>query len=170
VKSQERRESLLNLLIQSKGPITGSEFAKEFKVSRQVIVQDIALLRARGIHILATSNGYVILNDDKILKIIKCKHNGTHELEDELNTIIELGGKILDIIVNHPVYGEIKTPLLIGSKFELDEFIKSVEEKKAQPLFTLTDGIHFHTIEIPNITIYNKIVDSLKNKHYLISK
>ena len=117
-----KEEKIFHTLNSSKKPIKGTELSNKFNVSRQVIVQDIALLRARGKDILATPQGYIIpraYRDDKLVKKIVCKHEGYDEIEDELITIIDLGGKIIDVIVEHPLYGEIRSPLEIGSRLDL---------------------------------------------------
>ena len=95
MSSNERRERLLQILKKSDEPVKGSELSAELQVSRQVVVKDIALLRASGIEILATSSGYIILNPVKDEFKIKCKnHNSDEELYDELQTIIDLGGRV----------------------------------------------------------------------------
>lgn len=172
MEGNERREEILNLLKEKKGPIKGMNLAEIFHVSRQVIVQDIALLRAKGEDILSTPQGYLILDDikeDNLKKTIVCKHSGYDEIEDELKTIIDLGGKAIDVIIEHPVYGEIRSPLMISSRLELDEFMRNIKKTNAEPLSSLTDGVHIHTIEVEDEYIFQKIVDELKKKKYLIS-
>ena len=56
----KRRDGILSLLEESDTPLSGTELAHRFKVSRQVIVQDIALLRAEDKKILSTYRGYVL--------------------------------------------------------------------------------------------------------------
>lgn len=171
MESKERRKYILEKLKKSDQPIKGTELAKMFDVSRQVIVQDIAILRAQGEEILATPQGYLILNkapDSQITKTIVCKHTKYEEIDDELKTIVDLGGKVLDVIVEHPIYGEIKSPLMINSRAEIEEFMKKLRNRQAEPLASLTDGIHLHTIKVPNEEIFEKIEKSLSEKGYLI--
>lgn len=171
MEAWERREKILNLLKSSTRPIKGTELSNIYQVTRQVIVQDIALLRARGEEILATPQGYIIpkMNKrDSLVKKIVCKHNDNIEIEDELKTIVDLGGKIIDVIVEHPLYGEIKSQLEISSRLDVDEFIKNLEKTKAEPLSALTEGVHIHTIEIESQEIYKVIREALKRKNYLI--
>lgn len=171
--SEQRREAIIETLKSKQRPIKGSEFSKMFNVTRQVIVQDIAILRAKGEEIFATPQGYMIVSQatkEEILKTIMCKHKGYGEIEDELKTIVDLGGKIIDVIVDHPVYSEIKIPLMLSSRAEIDEFVNNLERENAEPLSSLTDGIHIHTIEVPNLKIYERILIELEKKGYLINE
>ena len=169
----ERRERILEVLNNSNKPIKGTQLSEKFGVSRQVIVQDIALLRARGENILATPQGYMVpklYEENTLVKKIVCKHKGYDEIEDELKTIVDMGGKALDVIVDHPVYGEIKSPLEIGSRMDLKEFINNLIETNAEPLSSLTEGIHIHTIEVKDEKSFKKIKESLRKKGYLIDE
>lgn len=173
MEAWERREKILNLLKNSNKPIKGTELSNMYQVTRQVIVQDIALLRARGENILATPQGYVIPKMGKrssIVKKIVCKHTKKSEIDDELKTIVDLGGKIIDVIVEHPLYGEIKSQLEITSRLDVDEFMDNLRKTNAEPLSSLTEGIHLHTIEVENEEIFTRIKNALKSKNYLISE
>lgn len=168
--SEERRKAIKEIIVNSSEPITGTELADIFKVSRQVIVQDIALLRAVGILIMATTNGYMIPKSDKkdqIIKTFVSKHEGLDQLEEELQIIIEYGGKIIDVIVDHPVYGEIIGNLLINDKADIQKFVEKVRTSNAKPLSILTSGEHFHTIEVPSEKIYNLIIQELSRKGFV---
>lgn len=169
--TERRRKNIMDLLKDCDEPITGSDLAKKFNVSRQVIVQDIAVLRAKGINIMATSNGYYIpkpSENHKNIETIMCKHKGYESIEEELKTVVDMGGKVLDVIVMHPVYGEIRCPLMINSRYDLNRFIEKVKKEKAEPLASLTGGEHIHTIEVPNKKVYEIILKKLKEKGYLI--
>lgn len=173
MEAWERREKILNLLKSSDKPIKGTELSNRYQVTRQVIVQDIALLRARGEDILATPQGYIVPRESKgnsIIKKIVCKHNEYDEIEDELKTIVDLGGKIIDVIVEHPLYGEIVSKLDISSRLHVDEFMGNLKKTKAEPLSTLTEGVHIHTIEVENEKVFQIIREALKEKNYLISE
>ncbi len=171
ILTEERRKKILDILNTMDEPITGSQLAKKFDVSRQVVVQDIAVLRAKGINVMATSNGYYIPKNkshSKDIETIVCKHDGYQSIEDELKIIVDMGGKILDVIVMHPVYGEIRCPLMINSRYDLDKFLEKLKNEEAEPLASLTDGEHIHTIEIPNKKIFKIIKNRLKEKGILI--
>ncbi|MCF6460111.1 transcription repressor NadR [Clostridium sp. Cult3] len=173
MEAWERRDEILKTLKKSNKPIKGTELSERFGVSRQIIVQDIALLRARGEDILATPQGYIIpqlYGDNKLVKKIVCKHQGYDEIEEELKTIVDMGGKVLDVIVDHPLYGEIKSPLEISSRLDLEEFLDSLIETNAEPLSSLTEGIHIHTIEVDDEKSFQKIKKALTKKGYLINE
>jgi len=168
-----RREEILKILNSNEIAITGTELAEKFGVSRQVIVQDIAILRAKGINILATSQGYLIPVKESsisIRKTIVCKHNGYDELEDELRIIVDLGGKIIDVIVDHPLYGELKSPINIESRHELSQFMNNIKKTNAEPLSSLTSGLHLHTIEVKDESVFKRIEKALKERKYLINE
>lgn len=163
-----RREEILNILNNSESPVSGSELGKKFDVSRQVIVQDIAVLRAEGEDIIATPKGYMIVKKTKRLrKKIVCQHNREEELEEELRIIIDNGGKVIDVIVEHPIYGEITANLDLENNFDIDNFIESIKDTKGKPLSALTDGLHLHTIEVDNKKDLENIKLKLFEKNYL---
>lgn len=168
--SEFRRKAIIKQLEESDLPITGSELAEVFDVSRQVIVQDIAIIRASGLHIMATSNGYLIPKHNKSSQLIKTfvsKHNGFENMEEELMIIVEYGGRIIDVIVEHPVYGEIVGTLHISSKEDVNKFLDRVRESNANPLSILTQGDHIHTIEVPSEKVFRLIMDELRVKGFV---
>ena len=166
----ERREKLIAILKKRKEePISGTELAKQLCVSRQVIVQDIALLRAVNKNILSTTKGYLLYYQEakKVNRCYMVKH--TNDLiEDELCTIVDHGGKVLDVIVMHDIYGEIRTDLIISNRKDVYDFVKKVNEKQTVPLKELTDGTHLHTVEADSENILDDIEVALREKGYLI--
>ena len=167
----ERREEIVKILIESKSAISGSDLAKRLGVSRQVIVQDIALLRATNKNILSTTKGYMLYYQEK-QKVNRCflvKHT-TDEIEDELCTIIDNGGKVLDVVVMHELYGQIETDLVLSTRQEVYDFVELVKTKKTTPLKELTDGVHLHTVEADSEAILDRIEEALRQKNYLIKE
>lgn len=167
--TEKRRNSIIEILLNHELPITGTELAKKFEVSRQVIVQDIAVLRASGHNIIAASNGYFVpkLKASKLIYSFYSKHQRIDEMEDELVIIVENGGKLINVQVEHPVYGEIVCPLIINNRRELDLFLKRVKDSSAKPLSFLTDGEHMHSIEVADEKTYDIIIEKLKSKGYV---
>jgi transcriptional regulator of NAD metabolism len=163
VEGSKRREQLFQLLKERTEPISGGELSRLLGVSRQVIVQDIALLRASDINVISTTKGYLIYhtNSPRIKRIFKVKHT-TEQIEDELCTIVDNGGKILDVIVEHPVYGEICANLMLASRRDLEEFLEKLATSKAEPLSLLTGGVHLHTIEVPSDETFSNIKQQLR--------
>ena len=173
MSTSERRDDILILLRKSVIPIKGTELAEQFGVSRQVIVQDIAILRANGTNILATPQGYMlpVREESKALRrTIACNHKGYDSLEEELRIIVDLGGKIIDVIVDHPLYGEIKSPINVESRYDLAQFMENIKGTNAEPLSSLTGGLHLHTIEVKNQEVFELIKRELLNKNYLINE
>ncbi|SHI06624.1 transcription repressor NadR [Clostridium grantii] len=169
MNSRERRFEIEKILVESKNPIKGHELASNFEVTRQVIVKDIAILRAEGKSIIATPEGYMISTDknNTIEKIIAISH-GSNDIENELKIIVKFGGIIKDVIVEHSVYGEIKANLMIKSYFDIENFVNKLQNEKAKPLLTLTKGIHLHTIAAEKEESLVKIVDELDKAGFLI--
>lgn len=167
--SKTRRDYIKEILDESKVPKKGQELAKELGVTRQVIVKDIAILRAAGMKIVATSEGYIIPKSEKsaIEKIVAVCHD-RENIEDELKTIIKYGGIVKDVVVEHPLYGEIKAMIMVKTPYDVEKFVQKIKEKDAEPLLLLTRGVHLHTIEIDNNEDMKKIINELRNKGYLI--
>ncbi len=170
MEGSERREKLLDILKNSKEPVSGSELAGKLGVSRQVIVQDIALLRAVNKNILSTTKGYILYYQEsqKVNRCFLVKHT-TEQIEDELLTIVDNGGKVLDVIVSHEIYGEISTNLIISNRQDVYDFATKIKQKKTVPLKELTDGIHLHTVEADTETILDNIEAALRRKNYLLT-
>lgn len=169
MEGSKRREQLVKILRDAAEPVPGGELSRLLGVSRQVIVQDIALLRATDINIFATTKGYLIYHSDqtRVKRIFKVKHT-TEQIEDELCAIVDAGGKILDVQVKHEIYGEIGTELIIRNRQDVYDFCNKVKEKQIVPLKELTDGIHQHTIEADTEATLDRIERVLSDKEYLI--
>jgi transcriptional regulator of NAD metabolism len=167
--SKSRRKKIQKLLEKTSKPIKGTELAKKFEVSRQVIVQDVAVLRASGLNIIATSNGYQIprLKENKIIKTFISNHHGTEAIKEELDIIVDGGGKVIDITISHPVYGDIVCSIMVETRKEVSNFLRKLSMSKAVPLSVLTDGEHYHTIEVSTEEEYEIIMEGLREKGYV---
>lgn len=166
---EERRKQIIEILQNSEEPVSGAELAKRLNVSRQVIVQDIALLRAVNRNIISTTKGYLLYYQE-VEKVNRCflvKHTD-EQIEDELCTIVDNGGKVLDVIVMHEIYGEISTGLIIKNRQDVYDFVEKLRSHKMIPLKDLTGGVHLHTVEADSEKILDSIERKLKEKDYLI--
>ena len=166
----ERRQELLQLLSGTQTPISGTSLAKHFTVSRQVIVQDIALLRAEDKKILSTYRGYVLDREsEKKRKCIRvfCVCHSTKDTQDELQTIVDYGGHVLDVAVDHPLYGQIRADLLINNRLDVAEFVDRMNRYNAQPLKVLTGDYHYHTVTAESEKNLDFIEQELRKKGYL---
>lgn len=170
MNSKERRKAIVKLLMERAEPQKGYDLSKELNVTRQVIVKDIAILRAEGLNIVATPEGYMMPKEEnaKIKKIIAVCHS-SDKIEDELTSIVKFGGAIEDVIIEHPLYGEMRGMLMIKTLYDVQNFINKSKEYKAEPLSALTRGVHIHTIEAEDKETMSRIINELKSKGYLIS-
>lgn len=165
----QRREKIIELLHQNTQPIKGGEMAVLLGVSRQVIVQDIALLRANNKNILSTNKGYLLfdpfLGYQRPVRTIKVTHTDS-QIQDELYTIVDYNGAVLDVVIEHKVYGLITVDLFIKSRQDVDEFVDKIRTANDRPLKDLTNNDHYHTIQADTIQILDAIENRLKEKGY----
>ncbi|KOF57724.1 MULTISPECIES: transcription repressor NadR [Clostridium] len=170
MNSDERRNSIKKELEDKGKPIKGSVLAKEFGVTRQIIVKDIAILRAEGCDIFATPKGYIInKSTTSIIKRVIAVSHRPEEIEDELNSIVKFGGTVEDVIIEHSLYGEIRGVLMVKTPYDVQNFMEKLNKHRAEPLSILTGGVHLHTISADNEDDLNKIIDELNGKGYIIS-
>lgn len=162
----ERRKKILSLMQQSEKPLSGSLLGTETGVSRQVVVQDIALLRTEGHAIVATARGYILDEPKDIYRIIKTCHTN-EQTEDELQTIVDLGGCVADVMVNHKVYGKMSAPLNIRNRRDIQKFMEQLRTGKSVPLMNVTSGYHFHRVTAESEEILDEIEAALREKEML---
>ncbi|UWP60065.1 transcription repressor NadR [Ruminococcus gauvreauii] len=167
MNGEARRKEILNYIQSSTGPVSGSRLSEEFHVSRQVIVQDVALLRAANQDIVSTNRGYVLNAWKRAQRIFKVCH-ADDEIVDELYTIVDMGGRVADVFVNHKVYGQLKADMLINSRRDVEEFMEGIRMGKSSPLKNITSGYHYHTVTADSEAILNLIENALKMKGYLV--
>ena len=166
MKAAERRKAIVNLLLSSTEAVSGGKLSEKFDVSRQIIVQDITVLKGLGYDILSTHNGYIIQKSPLKERVFKLHHT-TEQTEDELTTIVELGGTVVDVFVWHKVYGKMAAPLNIFSNLHVKQFIEGVRTGKSTELMNITGGYHYHTVRADSEEILNKIEEELKAKGYI---
>jgi len=167
--SISRRDNILELLLKSTEPLKGSDIAKKYAVTRQIIVKDIAILRAEGKNIIATPDGYIINKNEKKFKAIIAVTHDEEEMFDEMNIVIKYGGIIEDVIVEHPLYGEITGMLMIKNYNELNKFIQKYKEQRAKLLSVLTNGVHLHTIAAQSQEDIKLIISELRECKFIVS-
>ncbi|MCR5793518.1 MAG: transcription repressor NadR [Lachnospiraceae bacterium] len=167
----ERREAIKNIISCSEKPVSGKALAEHFNVSRQVIVQDIALLRAKDFEVYSTNRGYVTAKSSNTVPVRIFKVNHTDEqIEDELNLMVDLGGNVRDVFINHKVYGEIRASLECSSRRNVKEFMEGIRSGKSSPLKNITSGYHYHTVEADSEETLDLIEEELRKHHYLVEK
>lgn len=169
MNQEERRKTILEYLKEKGVPVSGAELAKQCGVSRQIIVQDIASLRAAGHEIWPTCRGYLSQASKKRSRVFQVKHSDT-EMEEELQVIVDNGGIVRDVYVEHEVYGRLRAELDLGSRREISRFLEEIQSGKSSPLKNITRGIHFHTVEAESEEILEQIGSELKERGYLIQE
>lgn len=175
LEAAERRSEIFKILQMDIKPVSASNLAERFEVSRQIVVGDIALLRAGGAEIIATSRGYVLNkkhdaeDDPSDSYVLACQHDKSM-LETELYTVIDNGGRFTGVSVDHGLYGTIALPLEVRSRYDADKLINKVTVSGASLLCSLTDGVHLHTILCPEPESYRRIMTELRDKGILYTK
>ena len=167
MSGEKRRENLLKILQESNEPVSGTKLAEKFQVSRQVVVQDIALLRASNHDIVSTHKGYVLEDKGFISRVFKVKHS-EEKMLDELNLIVDLGGTVADVFVWHKVYGKVEAKLNISSRFHVRQFLEGIRSGKSTELMHITDGYHYHTIRAESEEILDQIENALIRELYIV--
>ena len=169
-----RRSAVAQLLEQATEPISASALADKFRVSRQIIVGDIALLRASGAPVVATPRGYLMEHaaDGNTAQdyTVACRHESSDQLLQELYIVVDHGATVRDVVVEHPIYGQLTGQLQISSRFEADRFVKALAASEASPLSQLTGGIHLHTLRCPDRSCFERISTALKKAGILVSE
>lgn len=168
---EQRREVILDWLKSSQSPITGNELAERAQVSRQVIVGDITLLKAKNEPILATSQGYLYLSQpssfQRMERTLACKHE-PERTEEELLLLVNSGVTVLDVKIEHAVYGDLTASIMVSNEKEVHDFLEKIKSTNASYLSALTGGIHLHTISAPSVEILDKAEEALRANGFLM--
>ncbi len=168
MKAEVRREKILDILKERKEPVSASALAREFSVSRQIVVGDVALLRAGGADIAATPRGYRLQGGktEGLIRRVACVHD-LDGMEEELNLCVDYGCSVLDVIVEHPVYGQLTGELQVRSRYDVSQFIEKAKREGAHALSELTDGVHLHTLSCPSEDAFERVRTALRGAGYL---
>lgn len=167
VNGAERREEILKLLKNSDKPIAGMELARRLGVSRQIIVQDMALIRANGTQIVSTNRGYFVSDQSNVYRrVFKVIHTDA-QVEEELNLFVDHGGKVEDVFVFHKVYGVIKAEMNIRSRQDVKRYMDEISSGKSTNLKNLTSDYHYHTILAEDVQTLDLIQEELGKRHFL---
>ncbi|MBT2727089.1 transcription repressor NadR [Bacillus sp. ISL-75] len=171
ILGEERRSLILQQLKDSPVPLTGSELANRTNVSRQVIVGDITLLKAKNEPIIATSQGYIYLKQTSSTysfeRTIACRHL-PEDTERELNLLVDHGVLVKDVRIEHTVYGDLTASIMVSNRQEVKQFLENMQKTKASLLSELTEGIHLHTISASSTQVLDKAEAALKAEGFMI--
>ena len=170
ISGEKRRGEILKILAAASGPVSAAVLAEKLSVSRQIIVGDISLLRAGGENILSTPRGYLMERPSAgLIKTVVCLHRG-EDMEKELNIMVDNGCQVLDVVVDHPIYGQLSGRLLLSTRSDVEKFVCDVAGKQAPPLSSLTGGIHIHTLSCPDLASYDRVLRQLEQAGFLYTK
>ena len=169
-RARERREELVRLLRTAREPIVGAELARRVGVSRQMLTHDVTLLRLSGVDIMATRYGYMLRTPEPIRHrdVLHVQHDRGGMVE-EMTILVDLGIRILDIGIDHPVYGPLRAELCISSRHDVWELVAHLEQTGAAPLCEITGGRHSHTVEAPRPDLLAKAREQLRVRGYLMA-
>ena len=171
MKAQSRRNAIMEVLQKEEQPISASTLAKRYNVSRQIIVGDVALLRAGGAQIDATPRGYQLHPAEKgYTGILACVHRTQEEMRRELYTVVDQGGTVVDVAVENSLYGEIRATLNLCNRYDVDIFIRQAADVPESLLSRLTGGVHLHTLRCPDKDTFARIRDALEQQGLLYRK
>lgn len=174
MNGEKRRTEIIGILTDADRPVSGGNLAEKFNISRQVIVQDIALLRAQGYDILSANRGYMIQKnmetasrgDELSRRVFKVIHKA-EDTEKELNIFADFGAKVLDIFIYHKVYGKITVPLVISSRLDVKKYMEKINTGESSLLSNATSGYHYHTVEAESEEILDLVQNELRAKGFL---
>lgn len=172
MKGEQRRQELVRILREAGGPVTGTELARRLGVSRQVVVQDIALLRAQGQEVLSTPRGYLLApgEADRVGRaVLACRH-GREETREELELMVRAGLRVVDVVVEHPLYGELRGLLMLSTPQDVDWFMERLEATGSALLSELTGGVHLHTVEFRDPMALQTARDALRRRGFLLEE
>jgi transcriptional regulator of NAD metabolism len=166
-KAEKRRREITTLLMGAEGPLSGSFLAEKTGVSRQIIVQDITVLKAAGYDIISTHKGYIIKSAPTVERVFKVHHDSSRT-EEELSAIVSLGGIVVDVYVWHRVYGKIGVGLNIFSELGIKQFMEGIKSGRSTELMHITGGYHYHTVRADSPEVLDRIQQYLCDNHYIV--
>ena len=169
MNTAERRGEILKILHNADAPVAARELAGKFGVSRQVIVQDIALIRSAGYEIISTNRGYILNQPKTVCRIFKVQHTD-EQLEEELNTIVDLGGCVDNVMIHHRVYGKMEAELALSSRRKVGAFMEDIRSGKSSPLKNITSNYHYHKVSADSEETLDLIEQELREKGFLVEE
>ena len=162
----ERRMNIIEYLQNSDKAVSGKDLASLYHVSSQVIVHDIALLRAKDYDIVSTNHGYILNETKKVTRVFKVKHSD-EKTQEELECIVDYGGIIEDVFIYHRRYGIVRAKMNIRSRNDIIHFLEDLKSGKSTYLKNVTSDYHYHTVSAPTETILNLIEKQLEEKGFI---
>ena len=161
----DRKAAIIEAIRTSETPVSASALARKLHVSRQIIVGDIALIRASGTQIIATPRRYVWERSNAGSERKIAVLHAPQQMREELYTIVDQGAEVVDVIVEHPTYGQLVGQLQLSSRYDVDQFIDRMQGN--EPLSQLTHGVHLHTIRCRDAAVFERVENALRKKGLL---
>lgn len=168
MNKEERLAKMKDILLSTNEAVSGTKLATILGVSRQVVVQYVGILKAEGLKILATNQGYLIEKSPYLERVVQVRHKD-EDIKEELYLFVDAGVIVKDVYVMHPIYGKVAALLDVASRNDVDIFMNRLCKEEASPLKNITDGIHFHTILVKNEEIYKLVLEKLNSKKFLVN-
>lgn len=166
MNTAERRGEILKLLKEADSPVAARALASRFGVSRQVIVQDLAVIRASTPGIMSTTKGYIMQQDISCTREFKVRHS-QEKAAEELTLIVDCGGRVKNISISHRVYGRVTAEMDIRSRQDVAEFTESLKNSRSTVLSSATSGYHYHLVEAASEERLDLIEKQLKEAGFL---
>lgn len=171
MNAEQRREVIRQRLGEADHPVSASALAAQLGVSRQIVVGDVALLRAGGMQIDATPRGYQLHPAEKgCTGILACVHRTEEQMRAELYTVVDQGGVVVDVAVENSLYGELRGNLNLASRYDVDNFIRQAKDTPECLLSRMTGGVHLHTLRCPDKATLDRIRAALDAQGLLYRK
>lgn len=165
-----RRDGIITFLQRHPEGTTGTALSEHFGVSRQIIVQDMAVLRAGGLPLLSSPRGYTLISVTAPVRkrVVVAVQHTNEQTEDELLVIVDTGCTVVDVAIDHPLYGEMRGTLMLSTRADVHAFMARVQQSGAGLLLNLTQGVHVHTLEADDEAAFAAARQVLAERGYLL--
>ena len=91
-------------------------------------------------------------------------------LEEELNTIVDLGGCVDNVMIHNRVYGKMEAELALSSRRKVGAFMEDIRSGKSSPLKNITSNYHYHKVSADSEETLDLIEQELREKGFLVEE
>ncbi len=119
------------------------------------------MIRAGGHEITSTNRGYVLKEEPAVRRTFYVNHSD-EALFDELVAVVDMGGKVINVMVEHKVYGKMEADLNIASRRQVNVFMSEIQSGQSSPLKNITSNDHAHIVEAESEEILNLIEEKFR--------
>ena len=168
MENVERRKLILQKLKAANTAVTGRELAELCQVSRQIIVSDIAMLRAEGMSIIATSQGYLLNGRREGEQYeIELYCASAEALLRELELVVDNGGMICGSVIDYGMYGSLSCRLALSSRRDITRWMDQARDLGICPFSLLGGGAHTLIIETEHREDYDAVCRALGSAGFM---